>query len=405
MGPFTQIVTMDKVRYNGPVTSKDLNIAENKWIAVDRGNIVGIGELLEFRQLFSNDYSIQEMEKPTVLLPGFIDCHTHICYGGNRIDDFSKKLQGIPYLQIAKEGGGIFSTVSATRKSEYSDLLINTKLRARSMMECGITTIEVKSGYGLSVEDEIRMLKVIRQVGEEIDADIISTCLAAHTLPPDFNGNKKEYLDIMAEELLPEIKRQSLSKRVDIFVEDTAFSVDESKSYLHKAKRLGFDLTVHADQFTAGGSTLAVDVNAVSADHLEASGDKEIEILAKSNTVAVVLPGASMGLGIPFAPARKLLDKGCCVAVASDWNPGSAPMGHLLTQLGVLAAYEKLSVAESLASITCRAAKALRLSDRGKIQNGMRADLVGFPSSDYREIIYRQGQLKPSHVWIKGQQI
>jgi imidazolonepropionase len=223
--------------------------------------------------------------------------------------------------------------------------------------------------------------------------------LGAHTIPRDFDGDSKGYLHYLKTMVLPQIKKEGLCSRMDIFIEETAFAIEESLDYLRAGKKLGFDITVHADQFTTGGSEVAVQVGALSADHLEASGEREIALLAKSNTVAVVLPGASLGLGIGFAPARQLLDAGCSVAIASDWNPGSAPMGDLLVQASIMGMYEKLSAAETFAGLTCRAAAALGLLDRGIIEAGKKADLMAFPTNDYREILYHQGAMKPFKVW------
>ena len=222
--------------------------------------------------------------------------------------------------------------------------------------------------------------------------------------PRDFAGSAENYLDHVLENLLPEVKNKSLANRVDIFVEESAFSVDQARSFLEKSREMGFRITVHADQFSAGGSKLAVELGAVSADHLEASGPEEIAALGRAATVAVALPGASLGLGMRFTPARALLDAGACLAIASDWNPGSAPMGDLLTQAAILGTYEKLSLAETLAGMTFRAAHALDLAqDRGKIEPGKRADLQAYPVDDYRKVFYHQGQLKASHVWKNGE--
>jgi imidazolonepropionase len=196
-----------------------------------------------------------------------------------------------------------------------------------------------------------------------------------------------------------------LCTRIDAFVEKSAFSPEEIIPYLKKAKQFGFDLTIHADQFSCGGSQVAVALGARSADHLETSGEVEIQALAQSSTVAVALPGASIGLGMAFTPARKLLDQGAILAIASDWNPGSAPMGDLLAQASILATFEKLSTAEVLAGITFRAAAALGLTDRGKLTTGQFADFILFPTADYREILYQQGKMKPVEVWKKGEKV
>ncbi|MDH3245538.1 MAG: amidohydrolase family protein, partial [Saprospiraceae bacterium] len=233
--------------------------------------------------------------------------------------------------------------------------------------------------------------------------DLVPTCLAAHIKPPTWPGDNRSYLASIAEELLPRIKAENLSDRVDIFIEESAFSKEEGADFLKKARNLAFKITVHADQFSSGGSALGRIWDAVSADHLEAINAEDIRLLAESNTVATVLPNASLGLGIPFAPARRLLDAGAILAIASDWNPGSAPMGDLITGAALLSAYEKLSTAEVLAGLTFRAAQALSLTDRGMLQQGKLADMQSYAVTDYREILYHQGQLTPHRVWKKGE--
>jgi len=206
----------------------------------------------------------------------------------------------------------------------------------------------------------------------------------------------------MVDELLPVVWELGLARRVDIFIEDAAFTPDEARFYLYEAQKMGFETVVHGDQFTRGGSQFAAEHQAVSVDHLEALDTHDIETLARSEVVAVVLPGASLGLGLPFAPARKILDAGCCLAISSDWNPGTAPMGDLLLQATLLGTYEKLSIAELFSGMTIRAARALRLTDRGILKEGFLADICAYPTDDYREIVYRQGKLKPVKVWKRG---
>jgi imidazolonepropionase len=251
----------------------------------------------------------------------------------------------------------------------------------------------------LNVEDELKMLRAIQHAASQTHASLVPTCLAAHTLPKDFPGNHQAYLHFIIQELLPLVRTEGLAKRVDIFIEESAFQPAAALQYLNVCRDMGFQVTVHADQFTTGGSKVAVEANALSADHLEASTEKELQMMANSNTVAVVLPGASMGLGMPFANARKLLDIGACVAIGTDWNPGSAPMGDLLMQAAVMGASEKLTTAETFAGITCRAAHALGLHERGVIVPGFRAHMQAYPTHDYRDILYYQGTLKPCRVW------
>jgi imidazolonepropionase len=207
---------------------------------------------------------------------------------------------------------------------------------------------------------------------------------------------------LLVAELLPVVKENRLAGRVDIYVDVEAFNRDVARYFLTEAKEMGFKLTVHADQFTPGGVSLAVELGALSADHLEASTEKDIKLIANSHVIPVVLPGASIGLGSAFAPARRLLDAGASLAIASDWNPGSAPMGNLLMQAALLGVYEKLTMAETLSAITFRAAMALGLNDRGALVPGMLADLIAFPCSDYREILYNQGGMMPVAVWKEG---
>ena len=400
IGPFSQILTLDNIPLKGAVKDEALEILPEAGVLVEHGMIIKTGDFNSLRKEYK-EAEIEEVDQKNVLLPGFVDCHTHSCFAGSRAMDFAERNAGSSYLEIAQQGGGIWSTVTATRKSSAIELKQLTESRVNGFLKNGITTIEIKSGYGLSVEEEIKILKVINQL--DTSADVVTTCLAAHVKPRDFDGSTEEYLDYLIKKLLPEIK--NLTQRIDIFTEKSAFGIEESTRYLQQAKEMGFKITVHADQFTAGSAQMAVKLGALSADHLEASTDEDIKILANSETVAVALPGASIGLGEPFAPARKLLDAGACVAIASDYNPGSAPMGDLLTQASILATYQKLSTAEVLAGLTFRAAKALDLYNIGKISSGFQADFQAYACDDYREILYHQGSLKPDVVWKKGKKI
>lgn len=399
IGPFKQIVTMKGLSLRGKISDDALQIIENAGILVHQGKIKSIGD---FETLKPNATELCEIDGEQVALPAFVDCHTHICFGGNRANDFAMRNAGKTYLEIAAAGGGIWSSVVHTRNASEEELLASVLERINTLVQLGITTIEIKSGYGLTLEDELKMLSVIKKAQGKTSATLVITCLAAHTKPKDFEGNNAEYLQFILDEILPKVKEEHLSDRVDIFIEKSAFQPEESKKFLLKAKEMGFDITVHADQFTAGSSRIAVEIGAKSADHLEATADEDIEFLAQSQTVAVALPGASVGLGEPFTPARKLLDAGAILAIASDWNPGSAPMGNLLTQASILATYQKLSTAEVLAGLTFRAAYALGLSDRGVLTEGMKADFVAYPTDNYQNILYKQGMLLPSQVFING---
>jgi imidazolonepropionase len=400
IGPFSQILPLTGLPLKGPVRDTQLEIITDGGVLVENGLIKATGK---FKELQHAGTPVEEISGNQVLLPGFVDCHTHLCFAGNRAKDYALRIAGSSYLDIAKAGGGIWDTVTQTRAADEASLLEDLLDRAERHLQEGGTTIEVKSGYGLSVEQELKQLRVILAAKAFTKADLVPTCLAAHLLPKDFAGNAPAYLEHLLKDLLPLIQRERLANRIDIFVEEGAFNVANALYYLTESRKQDFDVTIHADQFTASGSEVAIKVGALSADHLEASTEKEINLLAGSNTVAVVLPGASLGLGMQYAPARKLLDAGACLAIASDWNPGSAPMGDLLLQAAVMGASEKLTTAETLAGLTFRAAKALNLTDRGILQTGMLADMQAYLCSDYREILYYQGRMKPALVWKKGE--
>ena len=402
VGPFTQLLTMASLAKQGPLHDEDLEIIEDAGVLIHDGIIKEVGK---FSELKVKTQHIVELEGNHVAIPGLVDCHTHLCFGGNRARDFALRNSGSSYLEIAAKGGGIWDTVTQTRTSDLNSLKNGIIQRANKLLQDGVTTIEVKSGYGQSLEHEILMLESIKAANEELDIDLIPTCLAAHIIPKEYKEDPKSYVKIISEELLPYVKQNNLAQRIDAFVEKEAYTAELIKPYFDHAKALGFEITVHADQFTPGGSALAVEYNAISADHLEASTDKEIELLAKSQTIPVALPGASLGLGCAFTPARKLLDSGCSLAIASDYNPGSAPMGHLMTQASILGSFEKLSNAEVLAGITTRAADALNLSHIGSLSKGFQADLAVYPTDNYQNITYNQGQLNPSTTIIKGKLI
>ena len=406
IGPISQLLTMGGLPLRGPIADADLPVLENSGILLRDNQIVEVGDYLAIRkkaeQLEADQVVLKE---PCVVVPGWIDAHTHICFAGSRAQDYALRNSGATYQEIAKKGGGIWDTVQKTREADRTALANGIIGRATRHLANGVTTIEVKSGYGLNVKEELKMLRAIKQADQQIQADLIPTCLAAHITPRDFKGTPEEYLKLIATELLPVLKKEGLANRVDAFIEEGAFDANTIRPYLDKAKAMGFQLTLHADQFSTGGSEIAVALGALSADHLEASTDREIELLAASSVIAMALPGATLGLGCGFTPARKILDAGGSLAIASDHNPGSAPMGDLLTQACILGTFEKLSNAEVLAGITFRAAAALGLKDRGVLQAGCLADFSIFSTTHFSEILYHQGSMKPGRVWKNGKQV
>ncbi|QCX01315.1 imidazolonepropionase [Aggregatimonas sangjinii] len=406
IGPFKQLLPMSGLPLKGALSDGQLPVIENAGMLLENDRVLKIGPYdAILADASSRKADIIALKGDHVCIPGLIDAHTHICFGGSRANDYAMRNAGKSYLEIAKAGGGIWDTVTQTRKATKAELVKKTIKRAKQHLKNGVTTIEVKSGYGLSVDEELKMLRAIREANKELPIDLISTCLAAHMLPKDFEGDEENYLTEIAEKLFPVLKEEKLTNRIDAFIEESAFYEAQITPYFQKAREMGFDITVHADQFSTGGSQVAVAFGAVSADHLEASTQAEIELLAKSNVIATALPGASLGLGCGFTPARKILDAGGALAIASDHNPGSAPMGDLLTQAAILGTFEKLTNAEVLAGITYRAAAALNLKNRGQLALGFLADFCLFHTNDYREILYNQGSFKPCVVWKNGQAV
>lgn len=401
IGPFKQVVTLANLPLRGKISDEQLEIIVDGGIVVDQNTIRKVGNF-ETLKTENPTIEIEQIEGEQIVLPAFVDSHTHICFGGNRANDFAMRNAGKTYLEIAESGGGIWSSVQHTRNASEEELLKTLGERINFLIDLGITTIEVKSGYGLDVENELKMLRIIKKAQNVTKATLVPTCLSAHLKPRDFDGSNPEYLQYIITEILPKVKEESLANRVDIFIEKSAFQPEESKEFLLKAKELGFEITVHADQFTPGSSRIAVEVGAKSADHLEATIDEDIQFLAESDTVATALPGASLGLGEKFTPARKLLDAGAIVAIASDWNPGSAPMGNLITQASILATFQKLTTAEVLAGMTFRAAYALNLEERGQLEVGKKADFVTFKTNNFQNVLYNQGSLKAEQVYIDG---
>ena len=401
IGPFAEVLTLDKLPVRGPLKDEQLQMVKKGGILVKNESILQVGNFEALRK--ESDAEIEEVTGSLTAFPGFVDCHTHICFGGSRAKDFAARNSGKTYQEIASAGGGIWDTVTQTREADQGTLENTTADRLNTLLRRGVTTVEIKSGYGLGL-DELKILRAIQSVAKKHRADIVSTCLAAHIVPGEFQ-NEEEYLTYILNNLEPFIEQERLTRRFDIFIEENAFSKKAALPYLLTLKKRGYDLTVHGDQFSTGGSEVAIECGALSVDHLEASGDTEVAALSKSTTVPVVLPGASLGLGLPFGPARRLLDAGCGLAIASDWNPGSAPNGNLLTQAALLGTYEKMSAAEVFAAITYRSARALNLFDRGVLKEGMVADITAFPTDDYREVLYHQGEMQPAQTWKRGQRI
>jgi len=313
-----------------------------------------------------------------LVIPGLVDCHTHLCFGGWRGDEFEQRISGASYQEIAAAGGGIAGTVAATRAASTGKLQRKAHRILDGMLELGVTTVECKSGYGLDEANELKQLDVYRRLNLAHPVDLVPTFLGAHIVPPEHSANRDRYIRLICEVLIPEIARQGLARFCDAFVEEGAYTVDEARQIFSAASAHGLHIKVHADQLSdGGGAALAAEMGAVSAEHLEYISDDGIEALSESGTVAVSLPLASLFLGEPFLPARKLLGAGVPVAVASDFNPGSAPSYHLPLAMTLACVAQKMKPQEVLKGATAVAAQAISAGDRiGSLQPGYRADLA-----------------------------
>lgn len=313
-----------------------------------------------------------------LVVPGLIDCHTHLCFGGWRGDEFEARLQGASYQDIAAAGGGIVRTVAATRGASAGDLKRKAGAALDAMLRLGVTTVECKSGYGLDEANELKQLEVYRRLDAEHAVDLVPTFLGAHMVPPEQRQHRKRYVDLLCDVLIPRVAQQRLARFCDVFVETGAFTVAEARRILTAAQAHGLGLKVHADQLSSGGgAALAARMGAVSAEHLEYASDRDIAALAASGTVAVSLPLASLYLGERYLPARKMLAAGVAVAIATDFNPGSAPSYHLPLAMTLACLNQAMTPQEALMGVTTVAAKAVSLQeDRGSLLPGFRADLA-----------------------------
>ncbi|MBT8061415.1 MAG: imidazolonepropionase [Xanthomonadales bacterium] len=325
-----------------------------------------------------------------LVVPGLVDCHTHLCFGGWRGDEFAMRLEGASYQQIAAAGGGIASTVQATRKASRRELYEKAHGVLDQALALGVTTMECKSGYGLEFESEIRQLEVYAELNLKHAVDLVATFLGAHIVPPEYRDRRQEYVDLLCERLIPEVARRSLARFCDVFIEDNAYSLDEARKILETAAHHGLGLKVHADQLSSGGGAeLAAELGAVSAEHLEFISGSGIAALADSGTVAVSLPLASMYLGDGYLPARKLIEAGVPVAIATDFNPGSSPSFHLPMAMLQACLNQRMTPAESLTGATTIAARALGLQESaGSLTPGFPADLAIIDAPDLNHWLY-----------------
>jgi imidazolonepropionase len=324
------------------------------------------------------------------VVPGLIDCHTHLCFGGWRGDEFAARLEGASYQDIQAAGGGINATVSATRSAGSDELAAKATLALIDMAALGVTTVEAKSGYGLNRQDEIKQLEVYRRLNDSQPLEIVPTFLGAHLVPAEYRDKREEYIALLCDDIIPEVAERKLARFCDVFIEDNAYTLEEGRKILETAKSHGLGLKIHADQLSAGGGAgLAAELGAVSAEHLEYASEQDIAAMASAGTVAVSLPIASLYLREPFLPARQWIEAGARVAVATDFNPGSAPSYHLHLAMTLAAVHQRMSPNEVLRGVTSHAARAIGLhASHGSLLPGFRADLAVIDAPDINHWLY-----------------
>lgn len=372
------------------MTGADYGVIEDGAVAIANGKITWIGPQAD---LPDNSASTTRSLDGRWITPALIDCHTHLVFGGDRAAEFEERLRGVSYEDIARAGGGIMSTVRATREASADELYAAALPRVQALAAEGVGTIEIKSGYGLSIESELKMLSVARQLGEATPVTIRTTLLAAHTVPPEYKDRADDYIDLICDELLPEVVAGRLADAVDAYCESIAFSADQVAKLFERSAELGLPVKLHADQLSdCGGATLAAEHSALSADHLEYTSLAGVSAMAQSGAVAVLLPGAFLTLGeTQLPPIDTLREQGVPIAIATDCNPGTSPICSLRTTMMLAARQFKLTPEECLAGTTRAAAKALGLDDRGTLEAGKRADIAIWDISHPRELAYWVG--------------
>ena len=341
-----------------------------------------------------------------VVLPGFVDAHTHLIFAGNRLDDFERRARGETYEQIAKAGGGIWSTVEKTRAASSEELFNQAQTHAEWFLRCGTTTIEAKSGYGLTVEDELKILRVMQRLNEEKPLEIVPTFLGAHAVPRELDVN--EYIDLLIDEMLPRMSKEKLAEFCDVFCEHGYFTIEQSRGILTAARQLGLGLRIHADQLSnSGAAQLAAELIATTADHLEKTDERGIAAMKSAGVQPVLLPGSVYALGSTAYPhAREMLDAGLAVVLATDFNPGSSPTPSMPMILSIACTRMKMSPAEAITASTINAAYSLNRGGKiGSLERGKLANFSIFDCEDYRELAYWFGIPQTHSVYVKGERV
>lgn len=383
-----------------------LEFHEDAAIYMEEGKIKEIGSSKTLHSFADEAVEIIDAEGKCAL-PGFVDPHTHFLFGGSRPDEFISRLEGVPYLELLRRGGGICSTMKATRQSTEQELFVQGKKVLGEMLRFGVTSLEGKSGYGLDRETELRQLRVLHRLAAEGPQTLRTTFLGAHALPPEYEGHSEDYIDFLIRDMLPAIRDEKLADFCDVFCETGVFTPEESRCLLQAAAAMGFRLKIHADEINStGGAGLAAGLGAVSADHLLAVSPGDIDALAASPTIAVLLPATAFCMRKEFAPARTMLDAGCALALASDFNPGSCYTYSIPLLLALAVISMHLTMEEALTAMTLNAAAAIgEAGNLGSLEPGKAGDVLLLSEPDYRFLVYKTGINSVAHVVKNGRLI
>lgn len=368
----------------------DLKVIKDGAVVIEKGIIKAVGTTKQIIGNFDETkYTVFDATGKSIV-PGFVDSHTHFLFGGYRPDEFFMRLNGKSYMEIMEAGGGIQNTVNATRQSSFDTLFQSGIQRLDSMLSFGITTVEGKSGYGLDLDNEIKQLKVMKKLNEEHPVDVVPTFLGAHAVPTEFEGQSSDYIDFIISDVLPQVVKENLAEYCDVFCEKGVISIDLSKRLLLAAKEMGLGIKIHADEIEhLGGAELAAKLRAVSADHLLEVSDEGIRQLSEKNVIATLLPATAFCLNKRYAAGREMIDQGCAVALASDYNPGSCFTDSIPLLFALACIYMKMSAEEALTALTLNGAAALQRADKiGSIEEGKIADLVVLKYPSYKYLVY-----------------
>jgi imidazolonepropionase len=397
----------DGLPRRGPALA-DLGLVDNGTLAAFEGRVVDAGPSDALERAVAPVPDCREIDAGhAVVMPGFVDSHTHTVFAANRLDEHEKRVLGVPYAEIAKAGGGIAKSVSDLRSMDERVLYDVSERRLRGCISHGSTTIEIKSGYGLDLDNELKQLRVIRDLSGVTPALVVPTFLGAHGVPEEYRNRRESYIELLVNEMIPEVVKQGLAEFNDVFSEIGVFEVDEAERILRAGAAAGLKGRVHADELNDTGSAeMAARVGAVSADHLTKISQRGIACMADSAVVGVLLPGTSFGLpSLDFAPAREMVECGMAIALASDFNPGSSPSESIPMMIAIACSHMGLSPAEAIAAATYNAAFAVERQDAvGSLQAGKRADFLVLDCDDYREIPYRFGINPVNRVFVEGEE-